>query len=431
MWTWDGTIWSIQATALGVASISAAEIQTGAVTADKIANTAITAEKIANGAVMASKLGNDISLTPADNSIGQSKLAQDLSGITICTSTTRPASPFTGQAIYETDTKKMRFYIGIDGWSTGTQHNTALPVEVLMVGGGGGAGSYSGGGGGGEVITFSRTLVPGTYTAVIGSGGSGTTSQSWADSRHGFATTFLGETAKPGGGGKSSDDRNATTPVSSGIPPDNGVDTRVANGGGGSSRSAGYFGTLGTSVGAGVTRYGAKRGGQESTGSTNEQPNYPGGGGGGAGASVTGNSGSTNASAGGVGVSIDILGTPYFWGGGGGGGTYYSGTGANGGNGGGGAGSGGGGGGTGGSGYNNGGNGSTGAGGAGGLNTGGGGGGGRGETNSSGGNGGSGIVIIRYETSVGAGFSISGGTVSSYGGFTLRTFTSTQPLVIS
>lgn len=265
-------------------------------------------------------------------------------------------------------------------------------VEVLMVGGGGGAGSYSGGGGGGEVLFISRNISSSSYSLTVGAGGIGETSQEWHDTRNGNSTTAFGETAKPGGGARSSDDR--TVPING-----TGVYATVANGGGGSSRSGGYFGSVGTSVGAGVTRYGGNRGGQDTndSGSINQSPNYPGGGGGGAGASVTGNTGGgNNASAGGIGVVSSITGTAYYYGGGGGGGTYYGGSGGNGGNGGGGAGSGGGGGGTGGAGINAGGNGGTGAGGYGGTGTGGGGGGGRGETNARGGDGGSGIVVIRY-----------------------------------
>ena len=348
----------------------------------------------------------------------------------VCTSTTRPASPRTGMMIYETDTGLQKIWTGTQ-WSNGVAHGNTFAIEVLAVGGGGAAGSYSGGGGGGEVITVNRTISAGTYPIVIGAGGAGTTSSGWADSRHGNATTCFGESVKPGGGGKSSDDRNASSPVSSGIPPDNGYDLRVANGGGGGSRAAGYFGTTGTSVGTGVTRFGGYRGGQLATGTTNEGPNYTGGGGAGAGESILTNAGGTNATAGGAGYLSNILGTPYYWAGGGGGGTYYSGLGAGGGNGGGGGGSGGAGGGAGGAGYNSGVSGGTGAGGSGGPNTGGGGGGGRGETVSLGGSGGSGIVIIRYLTTSAAQFTITGGSVATNGAYTTRTFTSSGSLVIA
>ena len=300
---------------------------------------------------------------------------------------------------------------------------TGMPIDALVVGGGGAAGTYSGGGGGGEVLTITRNISPGTYPIVIGAGGAGTSAGAYTTARNGVSTTVFSETAKPGGGARSSDDR--TVPVSGILP----TYTVVANGGGGSSRASGYFGSLGTSVGSGVTRYGGNRGGQDNE--DNQAPNYPGGGGGGAGASVTGNSGSSNATAGGIGVLSAINGSSLYWGAGGGGCTYYGGSGANGGNGGGGAGSGGGGGGTGGAGLNAGGNGSTGAGGSGGQNTGGGGGGGRGETSSAGGGGGSGIVVVRYLTADASGATITGGTATTDGSYTVRTFLASGSLVIA
>jgi hypothetical protein len=287
-------------------------------------------------------------------------------------------------------------------------------VDILLVGGGGGAGKYSGGGGGGEVVHIQGKTIPaGTYTITLGNGGIGQPGgdYGWLDNRHGQATTAFGETAKGGGGGKNADDYGPSGTVSSGTPPDNGTDTRVANGGGGSSRSAGYFGSLGTttnSVGTGgtTTRYGGFRGGQVSFGggSGNQNPNYPGGGGAGAAGSTaggdTGGTSSANAVGnGGPGRLVDILGSNLYWGGGGGGTIYYTnggwGPGAGGIGGGGGGGKGGAGGG---SAFNAG---TTtdggGAGGNGGANTGGGGGAGEGQNNSNGGSGGRGIVVVRYK----------------------------------
>jgi len=283
----------------------------------------------------------------------------------------------------------------------------SIEVDILLVGGGGAAGKYSGGGGGGEVVHIQGKTIPaGTYALTIGEGGIGQPGgeYGWNANRHGNNTVGFGETAKRGGGGKNADDYDV--PASA-----NGTDTSVANGGGGSSRSAGYFGTVGTttnSVGTGgtTTRYGGFRGGQVSSGggSGNQGPNYPGGGGGGAGGSTsiadTGGTSSANAVGnGGPGRLIDILGSNLYWGGGGGGTIYYTnggwGPGAGGIGGGGGGGKGGAGGG---SAFNagvttDGG----GAGGNGGANTGGGGGAGEGQNNSNGGSGGRGIVVVRYK----------------------------------
>jgi hypothetical protein len=274
--------------------------------------------------------------------------------------------------------------------NTGSYDNT---FEILIVGGGGATGTYSGGGGAGEVVYIPSLKVNSSSNLItIGNGGVGTTAGTYTTLLNGQQSSAFGEYALGGGGGKSSDDLN--NPVSA-----NGTYSQVANGGGGSSRSAGYFGVVGTFSSASGIRYGGKRGGQISSGSGsgNEAPNYPGGGGAGAGESVSTNSGATNATSGGIGIQNSIKGLSLYWGGGGGGGTYYGGSGGNGGSGGGGAGSGGSSGGIGGSlALNSGQNGSTNVGGYGGLNTGGGGGAGRGETVSRGGDGGTGIVIIRY-----------------------------------
>jgi hypothetical protein len=155
---------------------------------------------------------------------------------------------------------------------------------------------------------------------------------------------------------------------------------------------------------------------------------YSYGAGGGGGANRPGGAGrylSERSGNGGDGVLASLSGTAYYWGGGGGGAGWAEGPGGNGGLGGGGGGSvntsy------TAGTGdtnaYNAGGNGTAATnsnGGAGGTNTGGGGGGGT-HAYSVGGNGGSGIVIIRYSGSQKA----TGGTITSSGGYTIHTFTS-------
>ena len=57
-WTWDGSIWSLQAVTLGVATISTTELQSSAVTAVKLASDAVTTAKILDANVTAAKLAN-------------------------------------------------------------------------------------------------------------------------------------------------------------------------------------------------------------------------------------------------------------------------------------------------------------------------------------------------------------------------------------
>ena len=66
----------------------------------------------------------------------------------VCTSTTRPASPYVGQMIFETDTNYIKIYTA-SGWSTGMRQSTSFVASYLIVAGGGGGGGGNGGGGGG------------------------------------------------------------------------------------------------------------------------------------------------------------------------------------------------------------------------------------------------------------------------------------------
>lgn len=271
-----------------------------------------------------------------------------------------------------------------------TSVSSTDPVEILMVGAGGGSSQYAGGAGAGEVLVISRNISAGSYPITIGSGGASNGSRDSAfPGRRGQTTTAFGETAKGGGPGLNSDEGAPSGGSYNGPHPPSGC------GGAGSSRTAGYYGVQGTSVGSGVTRYGGTRGGQEST--NNNGPNYPGHGGGGSNQSRTGNTGGGGSGGtGGSGVQVGGVGLNYYWGGGGGGAVYYGGTAGPGGLGGGGGGSAGNNAGGGGSAYNTGGSASGSTGGSGGANTGGGGGGGRGQNGGPGGSGGSGMVIVRY-----------------------------------
>jgi hypothetical protein len=74
-WTWNGSIWEINGTAAGVASVGETELTANAVTTAKIADGAITTAKIANSSVTVAKIESNPTFTgtvtlPANTSIG-------------------------------------------------------------------------------------------------------------------------------------------------------------------------------------------------------------------------------------------------------------------------------------------------------------------------------------------------------------------------
>ena len=384
-WTWSGTIWEITGSVAAAGSIGTTEL----------ADSAITTAKIAAGAVAEADI--------AANAVTQAKLHTTLSGVTICTSSTRPASPFTGQTIFETDTNLMKVWLGT-GWSNGTAHTQSIAVEYLVIAGGGGSGTgHAGGGGAGgyrssvagetsganSAIETPLTLAPGTYGVTVGAGGNGTT-YTGGDSGTGTSgSNSVFSTITSTGGGRSGT---------------YGTPTALSGGSGG-----GAGGTVGGSSGSGAgTALQGFAGGVAI--------HYIGGGGGGAGGVGAAASGSV-AGAGGAGISSSITGTAVSRAGGGGGGAYpsnYTGGSATAGGAAGNAHD-----------YNVGGGGVSGT-----ANTGGGGGGSGGNW-SIGGAGGSGVVIVRYLTSAASGLTITGGTATTSGSYTVRTFNSSGSLVIA
>ena len=78
-YTWTGSVW---------------EMTGGKIVTAQIQDLGVTTAKI------------------AENAVTQAKLASTLSGVTICTSSTKPGSPFTGQVILETDTDKLKVWDG-------------------------------------------------------------------------------------------------------------------------------------------------------------------------------------------------------------------------------------------------------------------------------------------------------------------------------
>jgi hypothetical protein len=252
--------------------------------------------------------------------------------------------------------------------------NSGYSVNYLVVAGGGGGGyNISGAGGAGGLLATTVTLTSGTsYTVTVGAGGAGSSST------------------------------NGTNGSNSSIAT---IATSIGGGGGGANNASGSAGGSGGGGGYGIASAGgAATSGQGNTGGAGSATAGSGGGGG---ASAVGGSASGSTSGtGGAGTSNSISGSAVVYAGGGGGGGYTLGSisaGA-GGSGGGGAGSAS----------------SSGTGTAGTANLGGGGGGGG--NSGTGGAGGSGIVIISYLGSQRG----TGGTVTSSGGYTIHTFTSSS-----
>lgn len=261
-------------------------------------------------------------------------------------------------------------------WEPG---DLSYQVDVLVVAGGGGGGSgHAGGGGAGGYRTTTATLLPGvTCEIVVGAGGIGgnytlTPATGGEDSK--FLTTGINIVSLGGGAGGGNNPE----------PRDGG---NGGSGGGGanavSGAGAGGSGTLGQGFDGGTGSGGG---------------NWAAAGGGGAAEAGQSNPTTEDGGDGGSGSNWLSLGTFYAGGGGGCGGLGIAGVG----------------------GLGGGGNGTiqdAGPAAAAAANTGGGGGGAR---NADGGNGGSGIVILRYAGTQRG----NGGTVTSAGGYTYHTFTS-------
>lgn len=102
-WTWSGTVWELSSDTVSAGTITDSELATGSVTESKIAVNAVT----------------------------QEKLASDLSAVTICTSSARPAG-FEGQMIYETDTNQALVFTG-STWDMFAQVRGAVLTSPVFV----------------------------------------------------------------------------------------------------------------------------------------------------------------------------------------------------------------------------------------------------------------------------------------------------------
>ena len=83
------------------------------------------------------------------------------------------------------------------------QVETGGNIEALIVGGGGagGSGAGAGGGAGGLIYTTDVQIIPGTHNVVVGAGGAGAASATWAKQENGSNSSFYGMVAYGGGRG--------------------------------------------------------------------------------------------------------------------------------------------------------------------------------------------------------------------------------------
>lgn len=287
------------------------------------------------------------------------------------TTAQRPASPATGMIRMNSTTGQPEWYnTTIGSWVSFSDSSYA--IEYLVVAGGGSGGSWygSGAGAGGYIASNTSAVGSTSYAITIGAGAPTTTPGAPSNGTQGSNSSFATVATAIGGGA--------------------GLGNTQGNGGNGGSGGGGarYTST--------PTSGGSPTAGQGFAGGAGSGPSGGEGGGGGGAGGVGGTPAASDASPanGGVGLNWQSLGTFYAGGGGNVTGSGGSGGGGNGGGSGGGNAS------------------------AGGTNTGGGGGGAY--SSGTGGAGGSGIVIIRY---IGAQRG-TGGTVTSAGGYTYHTFTS-------
>ena len=301
-------------------------------------------------------------------------------GMVLSTWTTagRPTSPVAGQFGFNSTLGYIEWYSSTASSWIPIYNGPSYAIDYLVVAGGGGGAtggngdSGAGGGGAGGLSYGSVSVTFGqSYAVVVGAGGTAASTTTNTVGTSGTSSSFFG--VVPTGGGRGG------AGITAGNSAGNG-----GSGGGNAGEQA---------VGTGVSGEGFAG----AMGSTDSSTYTSGGGGGGA-TTAGQNSGGRNGGNGGTGYTTSISGTSTPYAGGGAGGRGASGSNGTGGSGGGG-----------------------GSGVAGTVNTGGGGGGNFANGSTFGAAGGSGIVIISY---LGAQRG-TGGTVTSSGGYTIHTFTST------
>ncbi|MAH14047.1 MAG: hypothetical protein CMO33_09965 [Verrucomicrobia bacterium] len=262
--------------------------------------------------------------------IGGTVLA-DSDGVHVPQLSSNPSSPVEGQMYYNTSENVIKHWDG-NQWlqmsnkfsaSGGTESvsgnfkfhlfttsgtfvaDSAGVIDVLIVAGGGGGGGWGGGGGAGGLVDVSSVSIsPGSYSIVVGAGGSkGTTA--YTSGGDGSNSSAFSQTVAVGGGGGGHFDGNAGRA-------------------GGSGGGAGIRSTAGTTLGGSGTSGQGNSGGASVPTASSTSPYHSGPGGGGAGSAgfLANNTANTNIGDGGVGLqktNYSQFGDSGFFAGGGGG----------------------------------------------------------------------------------------------------------------
>ena len=262
------------------------------------------------------------------------------SQLVVGTTAQRPSSPTSGMIRQNSTTSNPEWYDATTSAWLQFSQPAGYTASYLVLGGGGGGGYLGGGGGGaGGLVTASATLGTGTsYTITVGAGGAAGTSAASSGS-NGVSSVFTSVATALGGGGGAS---NTSVPGAGGSGGGgNGVNTTGATGAAGTSGQGfaggnGFTTTGNGGAGGGASAVGGNAtsslGGVGGAGSSNSISGSAvtyGGGGGGPGA-TNGNQGAGGAGGGGAGGSNTVSGvngTVNLGGGGGGAGSYVSGVG--------------------------------------------------------------------------------------------------------
>jgi hypothetical protein len=205
-----------------------------------------------------------------------------------------------------------------------TIEKNALCDILVVGGGGGGGGSIGGGGGGGSVIYSTNVTIPGgTYTIIVGKGGTGGVNQT--DATNGFNTTAFGAIAL--GGGRGGDYNISNSELSGGSGGgEGGGDTGSSQVGIGVAGLKGINTIPNTSLLYTNYNYYVNNGGLAFYQIAGNNLTTRGGGGGGAGTAGGAGGGNTIDTAtqgvGGDGIPITITGSSVYYGAGGGGGGH-------------------------------------------------------------------------------------------------------------